>query len=318
MGGCIPFLKAARTLCPRIMPPLLLLSAFLFLVNVLGGAPGHNPDRRTKMISIHSLSELERLKLQETAYHELVARHFLSEFKPDRGEPAPERGVPAFERADPRAGRAESGVQEGGRGSRLVSAPLGSPGARTTEEAGVEGFWLNCGRGQDYLSWVEAWGLEGAVRQAEGRDRQVDRGQVKRLTHQVRCEESERGGGAEGPFEKGPGRTETACSRDGESGEIARQRERHAPIRAQRGRAVRARERRREVRCDRCPPPPQPAAGERAGRNPGWGPSVQGAGRPRGGGKGRTGRGAPPRQRKVRGAGGAPGARGGRNLGTPR
>uniref|UniRef100_A0A8C0THR3 Rho GTPase-activating protein 36 n=1 Tax=Canis lupus familiaris TaxID=9615 RepID=A0A8C0THR3_CANLF len=84
MGGCIPFLKAARTLCPRIMPPLLLLSAFIFLVNVLGGAPGHNPDRRTKMISIHSLSELERLKLQETAYHELVARHFLSEFKPNR------------------------------------------------------------------------------------------------------------------------------------------------------------------------------------------------------------------------------------------
>ncbi|XP_033272098.1 rho GTPase-activating protein 36 isoform X3 [Orcinus orca] len=59
----------------------------LFLVNVLGGAPGHNPDRRTKMISIHSLSELERLKLQETAYHELVARHFLSEFKPERALP---------------------------------------------------------------------------------------------------------------------------------------------------------------------------------------------------------------------------------------
>ncbi|XP_046529564.1 rho GTPase-activating protein 36 isoform X2 [Equus quagga] len=39
------------------------------------------------MISIHSLSELERLKLQETAYHELVARHFLSEFKPDRALP---------------------------------------------------------------------------------------------------------------------------------------------------------------------------------------------------------------------------------------
>ncbi|EPQ11773.1 Rho GTPase-activating protein 36 [Myotis brandtii] len=56
-------------------------------VNVLGGAPGHNPDRRTKMISIHSLSELERLKLQETAYHELVARHFLSEFKPERALP---------------------------------------------------------------------------------------------------------------------------------------------------------------------------------------------------------------------------------------
>ncbi|KAM9180839.1 rho GTPase-activating protein 36 isoform 2-T2 [Dugong dugon] len=87
MGGCIPFLKAARTRCPRIMPPLLLLSAFIFLVSVLGGAPGHNPDRRTKMISIHSLSELERLKLQETAYHELVARHFLSEFNPDRALP---------------------------------------------------------------------------------------------------------------------------------------------------------------------------------------------------------------------------------------
>uniref|UniRef100_A0A673UWE4 Rho GTPase-activating protein 36 n=1 Tax=Suricata suricatta TaxID=37032 RepID=A0A673UWE4_SURSU len=56
-------------------------------VNVLGGAPGHNPDRRTKMVSIHSLSELERLKLQETAYRELVARQFLSEFKPDRALP---------------------------------------------------------------------------------------------------------------------------------------------------------------------------------------------------------------------------------------
>ncbi|XP_055123717.1 rho GTPase-activating protein 36 isoform X1 [Symphalangus syndactylus] len=87
MGGCIPFLKAARALCPRIMPPLLLLSAFIFLVSVLGGAPGHNSDRKTKMVSIHSLSELERLKLQETAYHELVARHFLSEFKPDRALP---------------------------------------------------------------------------------------------------------------------------------------------------------------------------------------------------------------------------------------
>ncbi|XP_007517090.1 rho GTPase-activating protein 36 isoform X2 [Erinaceus europaeus] len=56
-------------------------------VNVLGGAPGHNPEHRTKMISIHSLSELERLKLQETAYHELVARRFLSEFKPERALP---------------------------------------------------------------------------------------------------------------------------------------------------------------------------------------------------------------------------------------
>ncbi|KAG3272915.1 rho GTPase-activating protein 36 isoform X1 [Ictidomys tridecemlineatus] len=87
MGGCIPFLKAARTRCPRIMPTLLLLSAFIFLVSVLGGAPGHIPDRRMKMVSIHSLSELERLKLQETAYHELVARHFLSEFRPDRALP---------------------------------------------------------------------------------------------------------------------------------------------------------------------------------------------------------------------------------------
>ncbi|XP_006862880.1 PREDICTED: rho GTPase-activating protein 36 isoform X1 [Chrysochloris asiatica] len=87
MGGCIPFPKAARTRCPRIMPPLLLLSAFIVLVSVLGGAPGHNPDHRTKMISIHSLSELERLKLQETAYHELVARHFLSEFNPNRALP---------------------------------------------------------------------------------------------------------------------------------------------------------------------------------------------------------------------------------------
>ncbi|KAM5221741.1 rho GTPase-activating protein 36 isoform 2-T2 [Ctenodactylus gundi] len=53
-------------------------------VSVLGGAPGQKPDRRTKMVSIHSLSELERLKLQETAHRELVARHFLSRFKPGR------------------------------------------------------------------------------------------------------------------------------------------------------------------------------------------------------------------------------------------
>lgn len=105
MGGCIPFLKAARTRCPRIMPLLLLLSAFIFLVCVLGGAPGQNPDRsRMDMVSIHSLSELERLKLQETAYHELVARHFLSEFKPDRGELYPESGVLAFGRVDPPGG----------------------------------------------------------------------------------------------------------------------------------------------------------------------------------------------------------------------
>ncbi|XP_021043970.1 rho GTPase-activating protein 36 isoform X2 [Mus pahari] len=57
------------------------------LVSVLGGAPGQNSDRSMDMVSIHSLSELERLKLQETAYHELVARHFLSEFKPDRALP---------------------------------------------------------------------------------------------------------------------------------------------------------------------------------------------------------------------------------------
>ncbi|MEJ1286003.1 Rho GTPase activating protein 36 [Cricetulus griseus] len=70
-------------------------------VSVLGGAPGQNPDRRMDMVSIHSLSELERLKLQETAYHELVARHFLSEFKPDRGELYPECGVLALGRVDP-------------------------------------------------------------------------------------------------------------------------------------------------------------------------------------------------------------------------
>ncbi|XP_052026931.1 rho GTPase-activating protein 36 isoform X2 [Apodemus sylvaticus] len=87
MGGCIPFLKAARTRCPRIIPLLLVLSAFIILVCVLGGAPGQNPDCRMDMVSIHSLSELERQKLQETAYHELVARHFLSEFKPDRALP---------------------------------------------------------------------------------------------------------------------------------------------------------------------------------------------------------------------------------------
>lgn len=142
MGGCIPFLKAARTLCPRIMPPLLLLSAFIFLVNVLGGAPGHNPDRRTKMISIHSLSELERLKLQETAYHELVARHFLSEFKPDRGE-LPGAWRPRLPASGPPGGKGRVWGPGGWEG-----LPLRSPGAPTTEEAGVEGC-LNCGRGQD-------------------------------------------------------------------------------------------------------------------------------------------------------------------------
>lgn len=105
MGSCIPFLKAARTRCPRIMPLLLLLSGFIYLVSVLGGAPGQNPDRRMDMVSIHSLSELERLKLQETAYQELVARHFLSEFKPDRGKLDPMCGVLAYRRrVDPRVG----------------------------------------------------------------------------------------------------------------------------------------------------------------------------------------------------------------------
>lgn len=65
------------------------------------------------MISIHSLSELERLKLQETAYHELVARHFLSEFKPDRGEPA--RSV-----ASPSSGERTPGRDALSRGSRRV------------------------------------------------------------------------------------------------------------------------------------------------------------------------------------------------------
>ncbi|KAL6040006.1 hypothetical protein STEG23_015572, partial [Scotinomys teguina] len=59
----------------------------LWRMSVLGGAPGQNPDRKMDMVSIHSLSELERLKLQETAYQELLARHFLSEFKPDRALP---------------------------------------------------------------------------------------------------------------------------------------------------------------------------------------------------------------------------------------
>ncbi|XP_003796994.1 rho GTPase-activating protein 36 isoform X2 [Otolemur garnettii] len=62
--------------------------------NVLGGSLGHNPDLGMKMVSIHSLSELERLKLQETAYHELVARHFLSEFKPDRALPYDRPNIP--------------------------------------------------------------------------------------------------------------------------------------------------------------------------------------------------------------------------------
>ncbi|XP_055986265.1 rho GTPase-activating protein 36 isoform X1 [Sorex fumeus] len=66
---------------------LILFSAFMFLVNVLGGAPGQNPDGGAMMVSIHSLSELERLKLQETAYQELVARRFLSEFRPERALP---------------------------------------------------------------------------------------------------------------------------------------------------------------------------------------------------------------------------------------
>uniref|UniRef100_H0WG46 Rho GTPase activating protein 36 n=1 Tax=Otolemur garnettii TaxID=30611 RepID=H0WG46_OTOGA len=96
MGGCIPFRKAARALCPIIMPLLMLLSTVIILANVLGGSLGHNPDLGMKMVSIHSLSELERLKLQETAYHELVARHFLSEFKPDRGKLYPGVWHPHF------------------------------------------------------------------------------------------------------------------------------------------------------------------------------------------------------------------------------
>ncbi|EHB06861.1 hypothetical protein GW7_12767 [Heterocephalus glaber] len=53
-------------------------------LSILGGAPGHGPDPQMKVVSIHSLSELERLKLQETAYQELRAKHFLSGFKPNR------------------------------------------------------------------------------------------------------------------------------------------------------------------------------------------------------------------------------------------
>ena len=73
-----------------------------------------------------------------------------------------------------------------------------------------------------------------------GRDRQVDRGQVKRLTHQVRCaNEPERGRGEEGHSEKGPVRTETTRSRDGESREIARQWERRANLGSEREGCVR-------------------------------------------------------------------------------
>lgn len=94
------------------------------------------------MISIHSLSELERLKLQETAYHELVARHFLSEFKPDRGEPA--RSV-----ASPPSGERTPGRDGQSLGPRRVGgAPAPIAGAQTTEEAGVERC-LSSGRGQD-------------------------------------------------------------------------------------------------------------------------------------------------------------------------
>lgn len=113
MGGCIPLLKAARAHWPKIILLLLLLSAFIFLVSVLGGAPGQNPDRKMDMVSIHSLSELERLKLQETAYHELVARHFLSDFKPDRGELYPERSVFRAARVDPGARWGSEGVLGG-------------------------------------------------------------------------------------------------------------------------------------------------------------------------------------------------------------
>lgn len=126
MGGCTPFLKAVRTRCPIIIPFLLLLSAFIFLVSVLGGAPGQNSDRSMDMVSIHSLSELERLKLQETAYHELVARHFLSEFKPDRGELYPECGVLAFGRVDPPGGvgQIESLGEEEGVINALRTGPV--------------------------------------------------------------------------------------------------------------------------------------------------------------------------------------------------
>lgn len=94
------------------------------------------------MISIHSLSELERLKLQETAYHELVARHFLSEFRPDRGEPA--RSA-----ASPPSGERTPGRHGQSLGSRRVGgAPAPVAGAQPAEEAGVDRC-LNSGRRQD-------------------------------------------------------------------------------------------------------------------------------------------------------------------------
>lgn len=93
------------------------------------------------MISIHSLSELERLKLQETAYHELVARQFLSEFKPDRGKqyPALECGILALPRVDPPGQDGASwGSGGGGAGTILVSDLVGSPGdLRKRELKGV-------------------------------------------------------------------------------------------------------------------------------------------------------------------------------------
>ncbi|XP_049622682.1 rho GTPase-activating protein 36 [Suncus etruscus] len=87
MGGNSLFRRAARVLYPSIMLLLLFFSTFMILVNVLGGPPGHKPNGGAKMVSIHSLSELERLKLQEAAYEELLARRFLSEFRPERALP---------------------------------------------------------------------------------------------------------------------------------------------------------------------------------------------------------------------------------------
>lgn len=106
------------------------------------------------------------------------------------------------------------------------------------------------------------------MRQADIRDRQVDRGQVKRQTDQVRCQnESGRDGGAERRSERTG--TETARLRDEElEGDSETERETRQSRRGAGGR-VGCGERRREVRWERCPP--RLAAEERAGPSAGRG-----------------------------------------------
>lgn len=147
---------------------------------------------------------------------------------------------------------------------------------------------------------------------------------MKSLTHQVRCaKESEGGGGAEGHSEKGPIRTETARSRDGEFRETSRQWERPAPIPAQSGRAVRARE--RGGRCVARAAHLSPLRGsERDKALDGvraCGERVRGTcglGGPGEVGGGARAQGPPPAAVKRAGAVGSPGARSGSGLRAPR